>query len=618
MMYKIVIATYFVLLSVQGLAQSYNDSIYFQKIIELPYKRNILRDGNRLYDFQKDYFGRLKVNIKKVPKGDTIIVYIGEKLDNAGRIDRNPGGTIRSYMYRIVKGDQQELFLPDVPDKRNTTGNAIRLPDFMGILAPFRYVEIENTSDLSKISISREIFHYRFDDGASSFNSSDSILNAIWDLCKHSIKATSFMGLYIDGDRERIPYEADALINQLSHYAVDAEFNMARNTFEYLMQHPTWPTEWQLQMHQIAWYDYQFTGNTTLIKKYYDLLKLKTLEAFQQPNGLISTTAVPQRLSFLDSIHFKTFDAKKGLRDITDWPQNKNKIAGPDYPGEADGFVFCDYNSVVNAYYYKSLLLMKEFARILGHNDDMLYYDQKAKHVYKVFNEIFVDTQTGLVRDGDTTKHHSFHANFFALCFGLISEKNKPVVRNFIISKDMACSVYGSQFLMDALYDEGMSDYALKMLTKKDDRGWYHMLELGAGMTMEAWDMKYKPNLDWNHAWGAAPANLIAFRMMGIRPATPGFAIAHISPQISNLEKAEILLPTIQGSIYERITQNDNYYHFQLKLPKGMKANVELPAFSNNEHSVKIKGRHHTPILSNAKWTLSNVSGYIEIILSKR
>ena len=33
-------------------------------------------------------------------------------------------------------------------------------------------------------------------------------------------------------------------------------------------------------------------------------------------------------------------------------------------------------------------------------------------------------------------------------------------------------------------------------------------------MTLEAWDLKYKPNADWNHARGTAPANIIA-RYMG-------------------------------------------------------------------------------------------------------
>jgi len=601
-----------------AIAQSYNDSTYIKKKLETHPKTTRLSNGNVLYDFEKDFFGRLSLDLSGMSDGDTVIVYIGEKLDSFGKIDRNPGGTIRSYRYRISKAqNRDQLFLPDQPDKRNTTGNALRLPEFMGILAPFRYAELEGSKHADKIRVSREIFHYRFNDQASSFKSSDSVLNAIWDLCKHSIKATSFMGLYIDGDRERIPYEADALINQLSHYALDTEYEIARNTFEYLMKHPTWPTEWQLQMHQIAWYDYLYTGNVELIKKYYNLLRLKTLDAFRQPNGLISTTAVPQRLGFLDSIHYKTFDAKQGLRDITDWPQKGNKIAGPNYPGESDGFVFCTYNSVVNAYYYKSLLLMKEFARLLDKKDDMILYEQKAKEVYKVFNEVFVDPSTGLIRDGDTTKHCSFHANFFALCFGLVSDLNKVAVKNFLISKDMACSVYGSQFFMDALYNEGMGDHALKMLTKKDERSWYHMLELGAGMTMEAWDLKFKPNLDWNHAWGAAPSNLIAFRMMGIRPTKPGFSETTIRPEIGNLKMVEIRLPTAHGEIYEKITQNENQYDLELKLPKNLKARIELPVFAPGTEKIRVRGRMINPVISNNKYILDDVEGFLNISVKK-
>ncbi len=600
-------------------AQQYADSIHIQKKTETASSIKKIANGNLMYDFGKDFFGRLKVDLSGLSTGDTIVIYIGEKIDGIGMIDRNPGGTIRSYRYRIAKeANKNTIYLPDIPDKRNTSGNALRLPEYMGIVAPFRYAEVENSGNASKIRIDREIFHYRFNDQASSFHSSDSILNAIWDLCKHSIKATSFMGLYIDGDRERIPYEADALINQLSHYALDTEFGIARNTFEYLMQHPTWPTEWHLQMHQIAWYDYLYSGNIELVRKHYDFLKLKTLEAFQQANGLISTTASPQRLTFLDSIHYKTFDAKQGLRDITDWPQKGNKIAGPDYPGESDGFVFCSYNSVVNAYYYQSLLLMKEFARILGNKEDQVRYDRKAKEVFDVYNEVFVDPVSGLIKDGDTTSHSSFHANFFALCFGLVRDQNKPAVKAFITSKGMACSVYGSQFFMDALYNEGMGDHALKMLTKRDERSWYHMLELDAGMTMEAWDLKFKPNLDWNHAWGAAPSNLIAFRLMGIQPLRPGFTEAIIRPEISILRSAEIRIPTIQGEIYEKIIQDENMYELSLTLPKEVTGRVEVPVFNKDQKSISIEGQKLKPKLKKEKWILENVRGSIKISLKKR
>ena len=81
---------------------------------------------------------------------------------------------------------------------------------------PFRYCEIENyTKPLTTTDIVRESVHYPFDESASFFESNNDILNQVWDLCKYSIKATSFLGIYVDGDRERIPYEADALINQL-------------------------------------------------------------------------------------------------------------------------------------------------------------------------------------------------------------------------------------------------------------------------------------------------------------------------------------------------------------------------------------------------------------------
>ena len=58
-----------------------------------------------------------------------------------------------------------------------------------------------------------------------SFISNNSVLNQVWDLCKYSIKATSFTGNYVDGDERSL--RTDALINQLSHYGVDAEYSMA-------------------------------------------------------------------------------------------------------------------------------------------------------------------------------------------------------------------------------------------------------------------------------------------------------------------------------------------------------------------------------------------------------
>ena len=62
----------------------------------------------------------------------------------------------------------------------------------------------------------------------------------------------------------------------------------------------------------------------------------------------------------------------------------------------------------------------------------------------------------------------------------------------------MACSVYGAQYLLEGLYFAGEADYALELMTSTSDRSWWNMIQSGSTMTMEAWDIKYKPNSAMN------------------------------------------------------------------------------------------------------------------------
>ena len=161
------------------------------------------------------------------------------------------------------------------------------MPEEIGPVMPFRYAEIENIPSLDPASIRQISVNYPFDDSASKFESSDKTLNDVWELCKYSMKATSFCGLYVDGDRERTPYEADAYLNQLGQYSTDREFTLARYSHEYLIQHATWPTEWPLHSVFIAWADYLYTGDDSSLTLFYNDLKAKTLYKLAGPDLLI-------------------------------------------------------------------------------------------------------------------------------------------------------------------------------------------------------------------------------------------------------------------------------------------------------------------------------------------
>lgn len=539
-----------------------------------------LKKNNGIYqiDFGKDAFSQLKLQLFSKTGTDTIVVRLGEVLDGNGNIDRRPPGKVRYAKYILVLQKGTHTYKLNIhKDAYNTRPVAIKMPDYIGEVLPFRYVEIEGYEHpMASDGITRLFVHYKFDDEGSSFHSSDSTLNAIWDLCKYSIKATSFLGIYVDGDRERIPYEADAYINQLSHYAVDKEFTMARNSYEYLITNPTWPTEWHLQSVLMAWNDFLYTGDARSITYYYKDLQAKTLIGLADSTGLISTLTGKVTADLTTSIHLKN----DHLRDIVDWPRNT----------ETDGFVFTKYNAVVNAFHYRTLVVMQQIAAALGNTVDAQMYQRASARVKASFYKLFFDANRQIFVDGVGTDHASLHANAFALALGLVDPKHKSSVMAHVKSRGMACSVYASQFLLDGIYDARYADYGLSLLTSKDVRSWFNMIRAGSTITMEAWDNKFKPNQDWNHAWGAVPANIISRKLMGIEPTSPGWDSFEIKPQIADLKHAVITVPTIKGSIKASYSQSENIFETTVSIPGNTSASVYMPLRQGKKYQVMLNG----------------------------
>ena len=547
---------------------------------------SIIKTGNDHYfiDFGKDAFGTLVLSIKSSRK-DTLIIHLGEKAVNSIKVDTDPGGTIRYQRILLPIFPSTSDYTIKLPrDSSNTTPPAVELPDSFGVIMPFRYCELENLKiPISDLTIKQKVYNYHFNDTASSFICSDTILNHVWELCKYSIKATSFCGIYIDGDRERIPYEADALINQLSHYCVDNDYSMARRTCEYFISNPTWPTEWILHTVLLFYYDYLYTGNIESIKKNYEALKVKTLIDLERSDGLISSKSEKLTDELMKKLGFKDF--KQRIIDIVDWPsaqfEESSKSETP--LGERDGYDMVEINTVVNSFYYMNLKLMVEIAGYLGKKEDSVFFQRKSIIVKNVINQKLFDKSKGIYIDGENSKHSSLHANMFPLAFGIVSSENMHSVVSFIKTRGMSCSVYGAQYLLEGLFKTNEADYALKLMTSTNDRSWWNMIRSGSTITTEAWDIKYKKNMDWNHPWGSAPANIITRYLCGITPVHPGFKKVQIRPQLSNLTFSKIKVPTTKGSInaeYKKI--NDKYKKITIEIPSGMNA-VFVPDDNNSE-----------------------------------
>ncbi|MCA9010370.1 MAG: family 78 glycoside hydrolase catalytic domain [Planctomycetaceae bacterium] len=511
-----------------------------------------------LADFGKVAFGNLQL-VPGLDAAGKITVHFGEKLKD-GRIDRNPPGSVRYQAVTVNLNGDQSLIVAPPADARNTEQVSNRHPPAVltpcewGVVLPFRWIEIEGWSgELNADQIVRRAaFPSSWEDDAASFESSDPMLNRIWELCRYTIKAATFAGVYVDGDRERISYEADSYVTQLSHYYTGNDIQMARDTHDRLMQYETWPTECAPHMIFMVHADWLHTGDTEWLASRYEALKGKALLDRVRADGLVASDRGQLR------------QLKKS--DLVDW-----------LPGERDGYVFTEVNTVVNAFHLAAIAKMAELALALGKTEDARDFQSRFSRTHAEFQRQLFDAETGIYHDGIGTRHTSQHATIFPLAFGLIPADKRQQAAGWLHTQGMQCSVFVAQYLLEGLFQNGAGKEAIELMTAPTDRSWRHMIDSGATMTWEAWDQKYKPNQDWNHSWGTAPANLLPRFVLGVQTREPGWQRVLIRPCPAGLASAKGKIPTPRGPIFVDWNRK-SAFQISIMLPDGVTAKVELPA----------------------------------------
>ena len=148
--------------------------------------------GSYFIDFGKAAFANMEISYE-AKRPHVLLIRIGEQLEGEN-LNRHPEGNIRYQEIRLpVKRGQHTYQLPIQADERNTKSIAVQLPDSFPVLLPFRYAEIDQVKgELKQEEITQLAYHSYWEDDQSSFSSSNDILNQVWDLCRYSIKATTF------------------------------------------------------------------------------------------------------------------------------------------------------------------------------------------------------------------------------------------------------------------------------------------------------------------------------------------------------------------------------------------------------------------------------------------
>jgi hypothetical protein len=243
-----------------------------------------------------------------------------------------------------------------------------------------------------------------------------------------------------------------------------------------------------------------------------------------------------------------------------------------------DRFQFTSINTVINAFNYQAVADLAEFARVLGKQEDAARYSALAAKLRNAINTHLYDPAVGKFKDGLHATNHSIHANAIPLSLGLVAPAHQKSVADFVASRGMVGSVYLSQFLLDALYQNHRAEAALGIMNSTGLRSWGHMIyKLHATMTGEAWDPSIKGNMSFSHPWATSPANVIPRGLFGIIPLEPGFTRFQIKPQPASLAWAKLVTPSIKGPIRVAFQQSGNHFEMTASIPANSTATVHLP-----------------------------------------
>ena len=383
----------------------------------------------------------------------------------------------------------------------------------------FRYGEISfqfsNSSlpgsiNLKDFAVEAWVVTLPFDSSSfASMNSSNPLLDQVWNLCQYTIEAST-LDLYSDSNaRQRSPdCDADDITAMKSQYATTDQLILQRFATEQLIASgPASRIDWSV-LPIIAVYEYTLhSGDLTLARDTFDTL-----------------LANHSRLDTLKSVRG---DGTEGalLSYVPDSPKSKSHSSLVDWPpGMQDGYVFSSYSTITSSHVYYGSIFLAEIAKMINRTSDEQDLRSTASKIRNGINQMMWNGTAYCDGTCANTSHTAFHSTIYALAFGIADDDKVDPAFEYVVGRinseadekflrepssrilestesswpppepssgvGLPCGTYPSQFAVRALYAKAsdMGSAALAVLTSDYTNSWIQMLKQGATMTMEMWN----------------------------------------------------------------------------------------------------------------------------------
>jgi len=306
-------------------------------------------------------------------------------------------------------------------------------------------------------------------------------------------------------------------------------------------------------MHLIVWELYQQYGDRKIIDEYYDSMQ-KYME-FLKKKGMPGTVYVGP---------------------LGDW------LA----PEETDNYL------IWNAFYCKDARLMKEYAIILGKQEDVDYYEKIEQETKSYWNKTFVDKNTGKTLNTDGTVNDTQCSYSLGLYFEMFHMDVKKKAFDNLARKTVevgytvSTGFFGTSPLNPMLSEGGYPEIAYRLLTQTAFPSWLYPVTQGASTIWERWNGYTVESgfgglnamNSFNHYSFGSVISWIYEYVIGIRrdESHPGYGHFILKPTILGFEKAKGGFETPYGRIESAYQVEENRITYTCKVPANTTATLVI------------------------------------------
>ncbi len=514
-----------------------------------------MREAVSVFDLGQNaaYMPRIKVT---GPAGSTIRLTHAEVVDDEGRINRDTCGGNRgpAYWQYTKATDEPESWFPQF------------------FYAGCRFLEVEAIpaepgGDLPSLASLEGVVVHADARPVGQFECSSDLFNRIHSLvrwaqrsnmvsvltdCPHREKLGWLEQYHLNGPAIRYEFDVSRIfIKSLQDMAdSQADDGLVPNIApEYTKFPGTFraAAEWGAAAIMVPWQHYLFTGDTTLLSRYYDMM--------QRYMDYLGARAEGQIL----------------VEGLGDWYD----LGPASRPGAAQ---LTPPVYTATAFYYQNAATMSKIAELLDKPED-------AERFGKLAADIRVAWQAEFRNNDGTYGTNSQCASGMALAMHLAHLEDRPTVLESLVrdirqqGNATTAGDVGWGFVLESLTASGRTDVLHDCLTNASKPGYAFILDLGETSMTEAWDANHFSS--HNHFMLGQIMEWFYKHLVGIAPdpAAPGFANTIIKPHlVPGIEWAEATYQSIRGPIHVRWEQVATGLALHVSIPANCTATVHVPA----------------------------------------